>query len=392
MGELRGLAMSLGLGPIRDDALPTEILRGFDDRSLTVIWLPDEAAFSGPADAVPAGLERYLSGAQARGGHAAPAAHANLNVDSMSLEDRFVETLKLVPNHLGPEFRAEFEAALDVEGLIQGAAIALAAWAVSHLFGIGFIISGIMLVTGLIFLGRAVFEAAEDLLRGLDIVRNARSTAHLNVAARRIAGFISRVGVQAFFALLRRVARGAGGRRRNINDSSAEGNPEVGNRQASEKSGRVQDQRVTDKSSSDRTQAALLKKVYHPRTKEEFDDLARDWGQNGRVYSKSIQERTVGLGIEERGDVPGPIRRDQTPASDFIDATGQPWDVKGFHSGYPPKKGGFDLEVDAAKIDRALQSGENIMLDTSKMSPADIAALRSAGEARGWGNRVQWWP
>jgi hypothetical protein len=32
------------------------------------------------------------------------------------------------------------------------------------------------------------------------------------------------------------------------------------------------------------------------------------------------------------------------------------------------------------------------MLDTSKMSPKDIASLKAEGAARGWGAKVQWWP
>jgi hypothetical protein len=43
-------------------------------------------------------------------------------------------------------------------------------------------------------------------------------------------------------------------------------------------------------------------------------------------------------------------------------------------------------------VDKSLTLGENVMLDTTKMNPADIAALKAEGAARNWGNQVKWWP
>jgi len=129
-----------------------------------------------------------------------------------------------------------------------------------------------------------------------------------------------------------------------------------------------------------------------PRTQDELDDLARDPARGGKIDPKSEQERAVALGLESRGDVPGPVTRDPTGAADFIDGNGQPWDVKGFNSNFPPNKGGFDPMVDAGKVDTSLTQGENVMIDTSKMSPSDVAALRQQGASRGWGDKVKWWP
>jgi hypothetical protein len=50
------------------------------------------------------------------------------------------------------------------------------------------------------------------------------------------------------------------------------------------------------------------------------------------------------------------------------------------------------LSRDAGKIDAELARQENVIVDTSKMSAADVRALRAEGAARGWGNRVKWWP
>ena len=128
------------------------------------------------------------------------------------------------------------------------------------------------------------------------------------------------------------------------------------------------------------------------RTTEEFDALAEDPAHGGKITRASEQERNVALDLEARGDVPGPIRRSPTEGADFIDGNNQQWDVKGFNSKFPPNKGGFDLATDAGKVDKELAAGENVMLDTSKMSESDIDALRAEGQVRGWGDRVKWWP
>lgn len=66
--------------------------------------------------------------------------------------------------------------------------------------------------------------------------------------------------------------------------------------------------------------------------------------------------------------------------------------MKGFNSNYSPAQGGFSLLRDAKKIDQALGDGEKIMIDTSKMTRGDVAALKAEGEKRGWGSSVVWHP
>jgi hypothetical protein len=39
----------------------------------------------------------------------------------------------------------------------------------------------------------------------------------------------------------------------------------------------------------------------------------------------------------------------------------------------------------------SLANNENVMLDTSKMTPKDVAALKAEGDKRGWGDKVQWY-
>ncbi len=128
------------------------------------------------------------------------------------------------------------------------------------------------------------------------------------------------------------------------------------------------------------------------RTEAEYESLAKDPAHGGKIDAKSEQERRVGLELEERKAVPATITRDPTGAAEFIDGAGQKWDVKGFNSNFKPSKGGFDVQVDAGKVDKSLKAGEHVMLDTSKMTPNDIAALKAEGAARSWGNKVVYWP
>ena len=128
------------------------------------------------------------------------------------------------------------------------------------------------------------------------------------------------------------------------------------------------------------------------RTETEYEILAKDPAHGGRSNAKNEQERLVGLELEQRGAVPGKLTRDPSGAAEFIDGTGQKWDVKGFNSSFKPSKGGFNLQVDAGKIDKSLKQGENVMVDTSRMAPPDVTALKTEGETRGWGNKVIYWP
>lgn len=128
------------------------------------------------------------------------------------------------------------------------------------------------------------------------------------------------------------------------------------------------------------------------RTVPEYQSLAQDPAHGGKITVKTEQERQVGLNLERRGDIPGPITRDPTGAAEFIDARSVKWDVKGFNSGFKPSRGGFNLKTDADKVDKSLRGGENVMLDTSKMSPGDVDALKAEGAARGWNDRVVYWP
>jgi hypothetical protein len=124
-----------------------------------------------------------------------------------------------------------------------------------------------------------------------------------------------------------------------------------------------------------------------------LNELAKDPAQGGKVTPKTMQEARVANDLEKSGKVPGPVKRDPTGGADFIDGEGQDWDVKGFNSNFPPEKGGYSLSDSMTKIGKAVDSGENVMLDTSNMSPQAAQELKGAVDANpAWSGKVLWWP
>ena len=130
----------------------------------------------------------------------------------------------------------------------------------------------------------------------------------------------------------------------------------------------------------------------HERTPEEYEDLARDPARGGVITDGSVREREVGIGAEADGILPGPIVRERTGAAEFTDRARQDWDVKSFRSDYPAAIGGFDLETDMANVEKKLQSGYNVIVDTGALTEADAGALRAEVERRSLGDRVVFWP
>jgi hypothetical protein len=126
---------------------------------------------------------------------------------------------------------------------------------------------------------------------------------------------------------------------------------------------------------------------------ERFAALASDPSHGGAISGKTEQEARVGLDLEKSGQLPSPIRRDPTGASEFVDGEGTSWDVKAFNSRFPPGKGGYELGDSLTKIAKELRTGDNVILDTSNLSAAAINELKTAVEARTeWTGRVLWWP
>ncbi|WP_228468789.1 WXG100 family type VII secretion target [Paenibacillus sp. JNUCC32] len=135
------------------------------------------------------------------------------------------------------------------------------------------------------------------------------------------------------------------------------------------------------------------KGTYHVRTPDAYEDLAKDPDHNFKIDDKTKIERQAGLELEVRGELTGPILRDPiTGRGEFVDGNGQVWDVKGFNSNYPPRKGGFRLDKAIVDIEDELRKGENVILDTTKLSQDHIGQLKNAINTMEWKERILWWP
>lgn len=65
---------------------------------------------------------------------------------------------------------------------------------------------------------------------------------------------------------------------------------------------------------------------------------------------------------------------------------------EGLSQRFPVSSGGFDVNKDAAKVERELAAGHNVIIDTENLSEADLEALKNEFECRGISNKVVYWP
>ena len=133
----------------------------------------------------------------------APASTAK-SVADWSLEDKFGDVLSRTAAKLPEGLREEFAALLTATNIAIMAGT-LALWAASHLIGIGAIIDILLLATGAIFFGMAVFDVLDDLVECINGTVKAQTMAELDQAASHLARVISIIGVAAFMALLAKV-------------------------------------------------------------------------------------------------------------------------------------------------------------------------------------------
>ena len=131
-----------------------------------------------------------------------------LNVAAMPLQDRFCEVLTRTLPLLPKDIRQEFAALISPLNIVI-IAVALVAWAGSHYLGVGFILDGLMVVGGVVFLGIQVLSAASDFYYAITITANATTPAELQKAAEHLSKFVSAVGVAVFSALVMRGAKAA---------------------------------------------------------------------------------------------------------------------------------------------------------------------------------------
>jgi len=129
-----------------------------------------------------------------------------------SREGRVAEAMRRSLPLLPAEARAVVEGLLSPQSLaiITGT---LAVWAASHFFGVGEIVDIILLVAGVVILGKAVWDLAEALWAFADRALNAKTDEDLDEAARHFARAVIIGGVDVIAALLlRRSARNVSAR------------------------------------------------------------------------------------------------------------------------------------------------------------------------------------
>jgi hypothetical protein len=126
---------------------------------------------------------------------------------------------------------------------------------------------------------------------------------------------------------------------------------------------------------------------------QRLDELSRDPAHGGKITPGSREEAEAALGLEERGQLSGPVTRSADPSADFVDGAGRPWDVKAFRSSVPGRRGAFDLTKTVTKIRQELRLGENVILDTRNLTSAHTSALKQAVQQLAEsGGKVLFWP
>ncbi|WP_067830953.1 polymorphic toxin-type HINT domain-containing protein [Actinomadura kijaniata] len=131
-----------------------------------------------------------------------------------------------------------------------------------------------------------------------------------------------------------------------------------------------------------------------PEYQQRHDELSKDPAHNDKVSDKTRREAEVGLEMERRGVLPGPIKRapkiNGLDSGDFVDANGQHWDVKAFKDifpagrnkgqkmtdGQPGKYNRQEVEEDIKK-ELASNPPENVIIDPEHLSPEARKDLQS---------------
>jgi len=151
------------------------------------------------------------------------------------------------------------------------------------------------------------------------------------------------------------------------------------------------------------------KRATEKRTRQERKrELARDPDRGNAIDETSRREAEVALSLEERGDLPAPVRRPGAEESgDFVDGAGHEWDVKtprsrevleakipeSRHEAGEPIGGEFDLASTVRDIETEFEvEGERVVLNTSFLTPADTEQLEEAVRREGLESIVLFYP
>lgn len=141
-----------------------------------------------------------------------------------------------------------------------------------------------------------------------------------------------------------------------------------------------------------------------PEYERYIEELAKDPAKNGKISGASRREAVVGAQAEADGDLPGPLTR--APLNDegkdqgeFVDATGQHWDVKSSpditpdytkRPGLPIREPQTDSDINDM-VNGQLDDNTNVLLDPHGMSPARLAHVKELVASHPeWRGKVIW--
>ncbi len=127
-------------------------------------------------------------------------------VANWSVGDKLLAAAQRTTPRLPLEMRDQFAQLFAPENLAITAGV-LTAWGVSHLFGVGEIADGVLLIGGVLVLGWQAFEAGQEIGRFLSIAASAQTDADLDRAAEHLARAVVILGITAFIALILKYGR-----------------------------------------------------------------------------------------------------------------------------------------------------------------------------------------
>jgi hypothetical protein len=126
-----------------------------------------------------------------------------MNVAAMSVADRLEEVLIRSKRRLGPDAGQAIDVLLSPTNLAIMAAT-LAAWAGSHLFGVGEIVDVLLLVVGAFTIGWSIGDVAKDFYTFAEATLTARNDADLERAAAAFSHAVILAGITVVMAVLLR--------------------------------------------------------------------------------------------------------------------------------------------------------------------------------------------
>jgi uncharacterized membrane protein YeaQ/YmgE (transglycosylase-associated protein family) len=133
----------------------------------------------------------------------------------VSFADRLGEVLKRTLSKVGPDVQAQLAALIDPTTLEIMAGV-LAAWVVSHAFGLGEIIDVILAVGGAVAVGWSVLDGIDHLYEFAKGTYEGQTSEDFDAAAEHLAQAIAILGMQVVLAILfcgaKKPRTGTGGR------------------------------------------------------------------------------------------------------------------------------------------------------------------------------------